>query len=78
MRPRGAMTMTTETIGGRRKAVWGAAMALGVALSALSQVACGDMVLEGDTSSYLIIQNLDGSSGAEPDEFGNPIIVATC
>ena len=66
--------MTTEAIGGRRKAVWGAAMALGVAVAALSLAACGDMVLEGDTSSYLIIQNLDGASGAVPDEFGNPIM----
>jgi hypothetical protein len=31
-------------------------------------------VLEGEASSYLIIENLDGASGGEPDEFGNPIM----
>lgn len=74
MNSAGATTMTTEGKDGRRKAVWGAAMALGVAVSALSLVSCGDMVREGESSSYLIIQNLDGSSGAKPDEFGNPIL----
>jgi hypothetical protein len=66
--------MTTKGMGGRRKAVWGAAVTLGVTLAALSLVSCGDVPGEGEGSSYVIIQNLDGSSGATPDEFGNPIM----
>jgi hypothetical protein len=66
--------MSTESRSGRRKAVWGAAAIAGVILSALFGSACGSQVLEGEASSYLIIDNLDGASGADPDEFGSPIL----
>ncbi|MGH9200953.1 MAG: hypothetical protein ACRD2A_06930 [Vicinamibacterales bacterium] len=55
----------------RRKAVWGAAMICGV--STLLLTSCGSQVREGEASSYLVIQSLEGSSGAEPGEFGNPV-----
>jgi hypothetical protein len=71
MEARGAMTMTTEGISGRRKAVWGAAVALGVTLAALSLAGCGgDNFQAGEGSSYLIVNSLEAASGAEPAAFG--------
>jgi hypothetical protein len=66
--------MTTEGRSVRRKAVWGAAAVTSLAIAALLGSACGSMVLEGESSSYLIIDTFDGASGAEPDSFGNPIM----
>lgn len=53
----------------RRKAVWGSGirLTLVVLLAALSS-SCGDMVRQGTASSYLIIENLQAASGAEPGE----------
>ncbi len=70
----GATTMTTGRNNGRRKAVWGATVTLGVVAAALSLAGCGDVAGNGEGSTYLVIQNLDGSSGATPTEFGNPIM----
>jgi hypothetical protein len=39
------------------------------ALAALP-AACGDLQREGQASSYLIVNTLEGASGAEPDKFG--------
>ena len=36
----------------------------------LASISCGDMVRQGTASSYLIITQLEGASGAEPEEFG--------
>jgi hypothetical protein len=69
----GATTMTGETRTGRRKAVWGAVVTVGVVLSALLLASCGSQVRQGESTSYLLVENFDGSSGAAPDEFGNPI-----
>jgi hypothetical protein len=54
----------------RRKAVWGACVALGVLISAMLLASCGSQVREGEAPSYLIIDSLEAASGAEPDEFG--------
>lgn len=62
--------MTSNGIGGRRKAVWGAAVTMGVTLAALSVAGCGDQVLENEASSYLIVESMQAASGAEPDAFG--------
>ena len=48
MEGRGATTMTRTGMSGRRKAVWGAAVTLGVTLAALSLAGCGDQVLENE------------------------------
>jgi hypothetical protein len=66
----GATTMTRTGMSGRRKAVWGAAVTLGVTLAALSLVSCSSVVREGEGSSYLIVESLQAASGAEPDDFG--------
>ncbi|MGH9332062.1 MAG: hypothetical protein ACRD09_16595 [Vicinamibacterales bacterium] len=42
-------------------------------MSTLLLTSCGSQVREGEASSYLVIQSLEGSSGAEPGEFGNPV-----
>jgi hypothetical protein len=58
-----------------RKAVWGGvigrrlAVASALALAAAGASACGDVVRQGTGSSYLIINSLEGASGAEPNEF---------
>src|SRR5512134_972523 len=53
-----------------RKAVWGARIALAGALLAAGLASgCGDVVRQGEGSSYLIVQTLEAASGAEPDEF---------
>jgi hypothetical protein len=39
------------------------------ALAALP-AACGELQREGQASSYLIVNTLEGASGAEPDKFG--------
>ena len=58
----------------RRKAVWGSAVRLGIAtLLAAATSSCGDMVRQGTGSSYLIIQSLEGASGAETEEFGGTL-----
>lgn len=57
----------------RRKAVWGACVAVGVAISAMLLASCGSQVREGEAPSYLIITSFDGASGAKPSEFGNPL-----
>ena len=48
-----------------------AALVAGLAVALSS---CGDLTRQGTGSSYLILSLLEGSSGAEPDEFGNPIM----
>ena len=57
------------------KVVWSArlhaALVLGLAATAVS---CGDLTRQGTGSSYLVIRALEGASGAEPEEFGNPIL----
>ncbi|HEX2446178.1 MAG TPA: hypothetical protein VHJ77_19680 [Vicinamibacterales bacterium] len=60
--------MTGETRTDRRKAVWGAVVIIGVALLALTAAGCG-RTLEGDASSYLIVDRLEAASGAEPELF---------
>ena len=60
--------MSAETISGRRKAVWGAAVTGAVVVLALSAAGCGN-TLDGDASSYLIVDRLEAASGAEPELF---------
>jgi hypothetical protein len=64
----------TERVQG--KAVWGGEVGrpilrliLGLALAALT-ASCGDVVRQGTGSSYLIVQQMEAASGAEPGTFG--------
>jgi hypothetical protein len=58
----------------RRKAVWGTGICIALLLAvAMATAGCGQMTREGTASSYLIITRLDGSSGAEPDEFDSTL-----
>jgi hypothetical protein len=54
----------------RRKAVWGACVALGAVISALLLASCGSQVLEGESAAYLIVDGLSAASGADPEEYG--------
>jgi hypothetical protein len=59
----------------RRKAVWGSRMALAGALAAAALVSgCGDVVRQGESSGYLIVERFEGASGAAPDEFGGTLL----
>jgi hypothetical protein len=65
---------TRERTGVRRRVVWGAWIALGVLLSAVLFASCTSQVREGQSTSYLIIDLLEGASGAEPDEMGSFVL----
>jgi hypothetical protein len=45
----------------------------GILALALGAASCGSAVREGSGTSFLIITNLEGASGAEPDEFSNTL-----
>ena len=54
----------------QRKAVSGSRVALAGALAAAALASgCGDVVRQGEGSSYLIVQSLAAAPGAEPEEF---------
>ena len=56
------------------KAVWGARVRLaGAAVLLLSTVSCGDLSRQGTASTYLIVDALQASSGAEPGTF-SPVL----
>ncbi|HOC18084.1 MAG TPA: hypothetical protein PKK95_07440 [Vicinamibacterales bacterium] len=57
------------TCWGYRKAA-GAGLVLFVALASAS---CGDVVRQGRSPAYLVIDNLMGASGAEPDDFDHTL-----
>jgi hypothetical protein len=65
-------------VGVNRKAVWGGEVArpvrlvLALVLAALS-ASCGDMVREGTASSFLIVNAVEGASGAEPNRFSGTL-----
>ena len=39
----------------------------------LASVSCGDMVRQGTASSYLIVNSLEGASGADPGDFSGTL-----
>ena len=60
----------------RAKAVWGGEggrpllrLIVGLVLAALT-ASCGDVIRQGSGSSYLIVQQVEAASGAEPGTFG--------
>lgn len=54
------------------KAVWGARVRVaGAAVLLLSSIACGDASRQGSASTYLVMDVLAATSGAEPGEFSN-------
>ena len=58
-----------------QKAVWSARLRAGILIGlGLAVGGCGDLQRQGTGSSYLMITEFEGASGAEPEEFGNPII----
>jgi len=57
------------------KAVWSARLRAGMVVGlALLVSSCGDLQRQGTGSSYIIINMLEGASGVEPEEFGNPVL----
>lgn len=61
-----------------RKAVWGgdagrSVLFLAVTAMAVASAACGDLTRQGTGSSYLLVNELRGASGAEPDKFSSTL-----
>jgi hypothetical protein len=57
-----------------KKAVWGAGLRVAAVIGlTLAQVSCGSLTTQGTASSYLIIKDLSGESGADPGKFGGTL-----
>jgi hypothetical protein len=57
----------------KSKAVWGGALRVICAASVLGLSGCGDVVRQGSSSSYLIVNALEVASGALPNQFGGTL-----
>ena len=68
------MNVETQIQTGRNKAVWGARAAVAVAISAgLFVPSCSKLIRTGQSPSYLIMNSLEGASGATPGSFGSTL-----
>jgi hypothetical protein len=68
------MKAETQLETGRRKAVWGARAMVAVAVAAgLFVTSCSKLIRTGQSPSYLIVNSLQGASGAEPGSFGSTL-----
>jgi hypothetical protein len=56
------------------KAVWTVGTWLTAAVIILGSVSCGTLTRQGTSPSYLIVQTMEASSGADPSTFGNPLL----
>lgn len=56
------------------KAVWTVGAWLTTAVMILGSVSCGELTRQGTSPSYLIVQTMEASSGADPGTFGNPLL----
>jgi hypothetical protein len=57
-----------------RKAVWGGTIRVAGAIAIIALAAgCGDLSRQGTASSYLIVNSIEGATGAEPSEFGGSL-----
>ena len=57
----------------RSKAVWGGAIRAALAMLLFASSGCGDAVRQGSGSAYLIINSLEGASGAAPDQMSGTL-----
>jgi hypothetical protein len=58
-----------------KKVVWTVRLRAAIVfVAAAAATSCGDLQRQGMGSSYLLIRQFDGASGAEPEEFGNGIL----
>lgn len=68
------MNVETQNQTGRRKAVWGARVAVAVAVAAgLSVTSCSKLIRTGQSPAFLIMTSLQGASGAAPGSFGSTV-----
>ena len=56
------------------KAVWTVGAWLTTVVVLLGSVSCGELTRQGTSPSYLIVQTMEASSGADPSTFGNPLL----
>lgn len=56
-----------------RTAACGRFVRMACAISLVAASGCGDVVRQGESSSYLIVNAIDAASGAEPNEFGGTL-----
>ncbi len=58
----------------RQKAVWGwRSGALALTIAMVAGASCGSLTKQGQSASYLTIQNLEGASGANPATLANTL-----
>jgi hypothetical protein len=67
------MSLDSVNVHVAHKAVWGRVVRIGCAVSLVAMSGCGDVVRQGSSSSYLIVNSLAGASGAEPNEFSSTL-----
>jgi hypothetical protein len=68
------MNAETQLETRRGKAVWGARAMVVVAVAAgLFVTSCSKLIRTGQSPSYLIVNSLQGASGAEPGSFGSTL-----
>lgn len=69
------MTLESRSTMHRSKAVWGSrALALALLTSSVLSASCGQVARQGTGNSFLIINRLEGASGAEPDAFSGNLL----
>ena len=56
------------------KAVWTVGAWLATVVMILGSASCGELTRQGTSPSYLVVQTMEASSGADPGTFGNPLL----
>jgi hypothetical protein len=56
------------------KAVWTVGRWLLTAVMVLGSASCGDLTRQGTSPAYLVVEGIEGASGATPGTFGNPLL----
>ena len=56
------------------KAVWTVGAWLATVVMILGSASCRELTRQGTSPSYLVVQTMEASSGADPGTFGNPLL----
>jgi hypothetical protein len=68
------MNVENQIEAGRSKAVWGARAAMAIAATAgLFIPSCSKMIRTGQSPAYLVVNSVEGASGAAPGTFGSTV-----
>ena len=67
------MSLGSMNVHVAQNAVCGPVVRIVCAVALVGMSGCGDVVRQGSSSSYLIVNSMEGASGAEPNEFGGTL-----